>query len=863
MTEQPQEQQPESESSVTNVNGGASLDAARDINIGGDVVGRDKILTAGDDIVMGDQVEAETYIEHATIVQDRTNRVWLAALAGVIVVIVIVLGVVVTRPATAPAPVLTVLVPTNPPTVTPLPDTPTPTATPIFAAEVPYRVAIARFNQLSDRKLAIEQRLEDDLDRQLQAAGLSDEVQVRVLAQPAVESAEDAQQLADETGSSVVVWGLYDDVGIRLRVSLGSRATVSGTLPQLGRFGELPLADNASTLSFYITSTLPANTSFLSFYVIGHLYYLSNQYAKGYAAFDTAMRQLPSTVAVENEALLHFFTARSIDTTKFADAVDAACEYLKAIASNEQMFEAYNNLGIVIASHRVSFAQWLTPEQESQLTACNRRKIFYKDPAELFNQALRIKPGLAITEYNLGTLDWNQKAACLTNADCELIAETSAQLLQQRERAAVRFNAALQTDRSIPGIYLGLGNLAVWRQEFVTATDYFSAAFALLPQSPEVVFNLGQALALAGRDADAIASYQTTLRLAAPDSLPAMEAHLALGNLHARQGKTAQAQAEYTQVLAAQTRNPAFDPEDQAFHYDVINYHTARALTLAQAITAIRAGEWISASQYLEQFQQERSRHEGFTGLVFEPGANLDNYLKWLSTVALTPTAALDSALPYTVTLDTTQLPFISWSYGNVATMAWYDLVKQCQQSPTDDFRTWGSSANPCLPADPRERLKAVSDIIQRRLAQRLFFNDVVPMGGMACPYIFTYEADRRAWLMDTTILYKLVGPEAETTQARRLTRFDGRLLLREVEPETSYVDRIAVRLLMSDGRTLTLTLHDPLLSAADGHYLILHQGDEQLLTFDVPAGALPVRETWVIATGYYVPGTRSDHPDQ
>jgi tetratricopeptide (TPR) repeat protein len=853
MTDQPEAQQPESSNSVTNVSGGANLDAARDINIGGDVVGRDKIMTAGDDIIMGDQVEAETYIEHATIIQDRTNRLWLATLAGVVVVIIIVLGVVGTRPATTPAPVFTVIVPTDQPTTTPRPNTPTPTATPIFAAEVPYRVAIARFNQLSERKLAIEQRLEDDLDQQLQAAGLSDEVQVKVLAQPAVESAEDAQQLADKTGSSVVIWGLYDDVGIRLRVSLGSRATVSRTLPELGRFGELPLTDNASTLSFYITSTLPANTSFLSFYVIGHLYYLSNQYAKGYAAFDSAMTQLPRTVAVENEALLHFFKARSIDPTKFADAVNAACEYLQAIASNDQMFEAYNNLGTVIASHRVSFAQHLTPEQEAQLTACNKQNIFYMDPVELFNQALHIKPGLAIAEYNLGTIDWNQKASCMTNADCELSAETSAQFLQQREQAVAQFHVALQTDSSIPGAYLGLGNLAVWRQEFITATDYFSAAFALMPQSPETAFNLGQALALSGREADATAAYQTTLRLTAADSLPAMEAHLALGNLYTRQGKTGSAQAEYAQVQSAQARNPAFNPEDQSFHFDSINYHTARALTLAQAVTAIRAREWISASQYLEQFQQERSKHEGFTGMVFEPGANLDVYLKWLNTAAFTPTAALDSALPYTVTLDTTKPLFISWSYGNAATMAWYDLVKQCQQSPADDFRTWGSPVNPCLPADPLERFNAVSDIIQRRLVQRLFFNDVVPMGGMACPYIFTYDADRHTWSLDTTILYKLIGPAAETTQAHRLTRFDGRLLLREVEPEISYVDQIAMQLVTSDGRTLTLTLNDPLLGAADGRYLILHQGDEHLLTFDIPEEALPIREAWVIATGYYV----------
>lgn len=42
---------------VAEVSGGVNVDAGRDVNVGGDVVGRDKIIQAG------------TYIEHATIVQ--------------------------------------------------------------------------------------------------------------------------------------------------------------------------------------------------------------------------------------------------------------------------------------------------------------------------------------------------------------------------------------------------------------------------------------------------------------------------------------------------------------------------------------------------------------------------------------------------------------------------------------------------------------------------------------------------------------------------------------------------------------------------------------------------------------------------
>jgi hypothetical protein len=64
----------------------------------------------------------------------------------------------------------------------------------------------------------------------------------------------------------------------------------------------------------------------------------------------------------------------------------------------------------------------------------------------------------------------------------------------------------------------------------------------------------------------------------------------------------------------------------------------------------------------------------------------------------------------------------------------------------------------------------------------------------------------------------------------------------------------IAVRLITTDGREITLRLNDPLLGVADGRYLVLQQEDQRLLTFDVPEGVLPVRGAWIIAKGYYVP---------
>ncbi len=77
---------------VMNVSGGVDLEAQH-VAIDGDVVGRDKVTQAGDDIVLGDQVEADTYIEHATIVQGKANQTTLFVVAGIVGVFAVVLVV--------------------------------------------------------------------------------------------------------------------------------------------------------------------------------------------------------------------------------------------------------------------------------------------------------------------------------------------------------------------------------------------------------------------------------------------------------------------------------------------------------------------------------------------------------------------------------------------------------------------------------------------------------------------------------------------------------------------------------------------------------------------------------------------------
>ena len=111
-----------------------------------------------------------------------------------------------------------------------------------------------------------------------------------------------------------------------------------------------------------------------------------------------------------------------------------------------------------------------------------------------------------------------------------------------------------------------------------------------------------------------------------------------------------------------------------------------------------------------------------------------------------------------------------------------------------------------------------------------------------------------QTWRWDTTILYNLVGQEREALQRRRLTRFDGRLLIREVEPETSFIDQLYVWVMGDDGEGQVLLPSLRVLQEADGQYLVLTQDEELLLTFDGYPSIPQATQVWVVAKGYYVP---------
>jgi hypothetical protein len=123
--------------------------------------------------------------------------------------------------------------------------------------------------------------------------------------------------------------------------------------------------------------------------------------------------------------------------------------------------------------------------------------------------------------------------------------------------------------------------------------------------------------------------------------------------------------------------------------------------------------------------------------------------------------------------------------------------------------------------------------------------------GGQACPYIYTQETHNGEWMQQGTILTYHNGKETERTQVKELTAFSGKILIREIDPETSYTDSLKVILYYEDGSKEVLLPKSEELRATDGNYLITNQGDEVLVDFGTPARS-DFSRAELIADGYY-----------
>ncbi len=726
-------------------------------------------------------------------------------------------------------------VPTKPstPTAT-LSPTHTPTPTP------PPDVTIVEFEPPPNRFVKVAPLLEENLLDTLDEYDLQG-VNVQVVDQP-ITSRDEAETLATSSGSKVVIWGWYDDLGINVRIYLTSEISQSRNLL---RTSAVPLASAAAENSEFalraVNDVLPENVTFLSLFVIGQLEYQANEYQKGFAAFDAAMANMPEMVVFENPALLPFFRGRQLEAAGSDDVETIACEYAQAIQADPEFAPAYNNLGILLAE----FGPLDLPVAVQACVIAALPDIWspgddlpdgFVLAATFLYDYKDLQPDSAVARYNVLALDWS-----------------SGGFMPDPLEIKQELDAITALDPSLPGPYIMRAMLAYkWsfgQLDYAVIAEDLETAVTLLPDVPELRVNLGQIYALDGRLEDASAAFQAALALDGQNR----EALLAMANLIYRRegGEAAEA---YLDPIPGMAEAYPLSAAGQTFTWpeifdrDVAPISPVHTADLFRSRLLFDAGDLEGAAETINRLIMT-NEELALAFDIFRVEMPLERYLAGLLN-------SLETGAPVSETITDTLPVYFDLGVSDLATSTeiWFNLLIQCGPSGSSQPIAWGTAENDCLPEDLSERITAVYDLFQDQLGRRMSYQMEGFFGGLACPYVFTYNEANKAWVLDTTIIYGLVGPENEATQQRPLQHFDGRLLIREVEPEISHLDQVYVVAIDEDGQKHLLQHQLPALQSADENYLILHQGDSQWLYFSGFDNLENIQQYWVVARGYYEP---------
>ena len=121
-----------------------------------------------------------------------------------------------------------------------------------------------------------------------------------------------------------------------------------------------------------------------------------------------------------------------------------------------------------------------------------------------------------------------------------------------------------------------------------------------------------------------------------------------------------------------------------------------------------------------------------------------------------------------------------------------------------------------------------------------------------SCPYVYTRTTAQGEWTREGRVLTNFVGSESAGTDVMRLARFNGEILIAELEDEESFIDHVAVTIIMSDGKEFELTASDDRLKGRDGKMLALRKGEHFVVSFSDVPDLSQATLIFLRVTGYY-----------
>ncbi|MEZ5082184.1 MAG: hypothetical protein R2750_01835 [Bacteroidales bacterium] len=123
-----------------------------------------------------------------------------------------------------------------------------------------------------------------------------------------------------------------------------------------------------------------------------------------------------------------------------------------------------------------------------------------------------------------------------------------------------------------------------------------------------------------------------------------------------------------------------------------------------------------------------------------------------------------------------------------------------------------------------------------------------------SCPFIYTFNTEEKMWILEDHILEDFKGVNKFGFDEIELNRFDGRILIKEIAQETSFIDYLFIKIIDIDGVQHILLPINSKLQSEDGIYLIINEEETMKVEFENMSEELQPVQVYLNAKGYYVP---------
>ena len=144
-----------------------------------------------------------------------------------------------------------------------------------------------------------------------------------------------------------------------------------------------------------------------------------------------------------------------------------------------------------------------------------------------------------------------------------------------------------------------------------------------------------------------------------------------------------------------------------------------------------------------------------------------------------------------------------------------------------------------------------VARVVRRFNPQQVVINGASDTG--SCPFVLTRARKNDRWRREGVILKGNRGAANAGTDTRRLMQFDGRVVLQELEPEVTTLDRAFIRAILPDGSTREIAARDPVLREVDGAVATVSPHRPLAIDFDM-APSIPGVRYELVVYGYFTP---------